>query len=89
MRTSGFHDLLHDSSIIRGWVLYFSRPFAGETGTLTFKETKMRQEFLFDLHHFFLFCLAHLFHLLDLAVCELLNLIEGALLVVFGNLLVF
>jgi hypothetical protein len=41
-----------------------------------------------DLHHFFLFALAHLFHLLDFVVGELLDLLERLLLVVFGDLLV-
>src|SRR5215469_12525182 len=43
---------------------------------------------LLQFHHFLLFRLAHLFHLLDLAIGQLLNLIQGALLFVFGNLLV-
>src|SRR5258705_9001057 len=43
---------------------------------------------LLNLHHFFLFGLAHLFHLLDLVVSQLLDFIHGPLSVVFGNVLV-
>src|SRR6267143_3199134 len=41
-----------------------------------------------DLHHFLLLHLAHVFHLLDLIVGELLDLVEGPLPFVFGDLLV-
>src|SRR6185437_457408 len=40
------------------------------------------------LHHFFFLRLAHLFHLLDFVVGKLLGLGAGALLFVFGDLLV-
>src|SRR5436305_2173439 len=43
---------------------------------------------LLDLHHFFLLRLAHIFHLLDLTIGELLDFIQGAFLVVLGNFLV-
>src|SRR6266567_7879498 len=39
-------------------------------------------------HHFFFFRLAHVFHLLDLAIRQLLDLIHRALLFVLGNLFV-
>src|SRR5713101_4533919 len=41
-----------------------------------------------NLHHFLLFAFAHLFHLLDFVVGELLVFFHGALLVVFGDLFV-
>src|ERR1700675_2775111 len=44
---------------------------------------------LLELQHFFFFGFAHLFHPLDFVVGELLDFVEGALLVVLGNLLVF
>src|SRR5208283_4635917 len=43
---------------------------------------------LLEFQHFLLFALAHLFHLLNFVVGELLNFIECAFLVVFGNFLV-
>ena len=39
-----------------------------------------------NLHHFFFFALAHLFHLLDFVVGQLLDFIHGPLLVVLGDL---
>src|SRR5260370_12313370 len=43
---------------------------------------------LFDFHDFFFFRFAHLFHLLDFVVSELLNLFHGAFFFVFSDLLV-
>src|SRR5215472_7861112 len=43
---------------------------------------------LLQLEHLFLLRLAHLFHFLDLVIGQLLDLVERALLIVFGNLFV-
>src|SRR5271165_4056905 len=48
---------------------------------------KLRRALL-QLQHFLLFALAHVFHLLDFAVGQLLNFVERALLFVLGNFLV-
>src|SRR5271154_3486009 len=53
------------------------------------REAQSKVSPLFNLHYFFLFPFAHLFHLLDLVIGELLDLVDGALLIVFGNFLVF
>ncbi len=42
-----------------------------------------------NLHHFFFFGLAHVFHLLDFVVRQALNFIHGAFFVIFRNLLIF
>src|SRR5271154_3948382 len=44
---------------------------------------------LLDFHDFFFFALAHVFHLLDFVIGKFLNFFEGALFVVFRDLLVF
>ena len=42
-----------------------------------------------DLHHFFLFRLAHVFHFLDFIIRKLLDFLERSFLIIFRDLLVF
>src|ERR1035438_194252 len=61
--------------------------YAGE-GPFDYRSGLVRATPSLELQHFLFLGLAHLFHLLDFVVGELLNLVERALLVVFGDLLV-
>src|SRR5271165_2306434 len=70
--------------------LWFLCVLCGDVNSSTTEVTEdHRGRGLLDFHDFFFFGLAHLFHLFDFVVGELLDLVERALLFVFGDLLVF
>src|SRR5437660_5188198 len=98
VRTRGMDDLLHRASII--WENYVATaafscrllrithlaPCAASSSRIRCPKTDNRPTLLLQLQDFLLFSLAHLFHLLDFAVGQLLNFVERALLFVLGNL---
>src|SRR3954463_5106080 len=64
-------------------------PFSNGAGSDSFPRDNRYHSYLLQLQDFLFLRLAHLFHLLDLVVGQLLNFIEGSLLVVLSDLLVF